>query len=220
MGVTEIIVLVLELIGTIAFAFSGATLAMKRRMDIFGVVVLGASTAVGGGVIRDIILGITPPAMFLNPVYVGTATVVSLALFALVYYRSNVWDSRYMLFPVKVINAFDSVGLGVFTVTGINTAINAGYRDNEFLMVFVGTVTGIGGGILRDVMAGVMPTVLQKRIYAIASITGGLIYTILQRYINDTAAMLIGAAVIITIRFLATKYRWNLPVATYPPEMQ
>jgi len=220
MGFTEIIVLILELIGTIAFAFSGATLAMKRRMDIFGVVVLGASTAVGGGVIRDIILGITPPAMFLNPVYVGTAAVTSLALFALVYYRSNVWDSRYMLFPVKVINAFDSIGLGVFTVTGINTAINAGYRDNKFLMVFVGTLTGIGGGILRDLLAGVMPTVLQKKIYAIASITGGIVYTILQKYINGTAAMLTGAAVIIVIRMLATKYRWNLPVATFPPENQ
>jgi uncharacterized membrane protein YeiH len=191
---------------------------MRRRMDIFGVLVLGTSTAVGGGVIRDIILGITPPAMFKNPIYVGTAAVTTLLLFALVYYKSNVWDSRYMLFSVKIINMCDSIGLGVFTVIGINTAITAGYRENEFLLIFVGAVTGVGGGILRDVLAGYMPTVLQKQIYASASIAGAIIYVILQRYINGSVAMIIGAAVIVLIRIIAVKYRWNLPVATYPQE--
>lgn len=218
MRIQEIVVLVLELLGTVAFTFSGATVAIRRRMDVFGVLVLGAATAVGGGVIRDLTLGVTPPIMFRNPIYVGTAAITATIIFLIAYFKYNVWDSEYMLFSVKVINACDSVGLGVFTVIGINTAITAGYRNNEFLMVFVGVVTGVGGGILRDVLAGVVPMVLQKRIYASASIAGAICYTILQRYIDDSVAMLAGVAVIVTIRFLATKYRWNLPIAPYPEE--
>jgi uncharacterized membrane protein YeiH len=218
MAVPKIVVLVLELIGTVAFAFSGATVAMKKNMDVFGVLVLGAVTAVGGGVMRDIILGITPPAMFKNPIYVGTAAVTTLILFILVYYKSNVWNSEYMLFSVKLINLCDSIGLGVFTVLGINTAISAGYRENWFLLVFVGAVTGVGGGIMRDVLAGYMPTVLVKQIYASASIAGAVCYVILQNYIDNSVAMLIGAVVIVTIRLLAVKFQWNLPVATYSPD--
>lgn len=216
MDLTEMIVLGLELIGTIAFAFSGVTVAIKRKMDIFGVLVLGTTAAVGGGVIRDVILGITPPTMFRNPIYVTTAAVTSLILFAIVYFKSNVWDSQYMLFSVQILNICDSIGLGVFTVVGVNTAIGAGYRFNEFLLIFVGTLTGVGGGILRDLLAGIMPTVLQKRIYASASIAGALCYTLLQRYIDDSAALLIAALTIFLIRYLAAKYRWNLPVATHP----
>lgn len=216
MDLTEMIVLGLELIGTIAFAFSGVTVAIRRKMDIFGVLVLGTTAAVGGGVIRDVILGITPPTMFRNPIYVTTAAVTSLILFAIVYFKSNVWDSQYMLFSVQILNICDSIGLGVFTVVGVNTAIGAGYRFNEFLLIFVGTLTGVGGGILRDLLAGIMPTVLQKRIYASASIAGALCYTLLQRYIDDSAALLIAALTIFLIRYLAAKYRWNLPVATHP----
>ena len=132
MNVAKTFVIILELLGTVAFAFSGAIVAIRRRMDIFGVLVLGSTAATGGGIIRDIVLGITPPTMFINTVYFVTAAVTSLMIFVLVYYKSNVWDSRYMLFSVRIINAMDSVGLGVFTVVGtIQCRIRIFVRENS-----------------------------------------------------------------------------------------
>lgn len=115
----------------------------------------------------------------------------------------------------KAINAFDAIGLGMFTVIGVNTAIQGGHGDNGFLLVFVGVVTGVGGGILRDVLAGVTPVVLYKRVYASASILGALAYVLLWRRMQGFVAMITAAAVIILIRFLAARYRWNLPVADW-----
>ena len=108
---------------------------------------------------------------------------------------------------------FDTIGLGIFTVTGINTAKNAGY-DQMFLLVFVGVITGVGGGLLRDIMAQEKPYILTRHIYACASVTGAAVCVYLDSFADEPVSMATGVAVVVFIRFLATRYRWNLPKIT------
>lgn len=207
----ETIILIIELIGTFAFAVSGAVTAVESKLDIFGTIVLGATTAVGGGAIRDILLGINPPVLFLKPVYVIVAVAASLAVFMLEYF--NVRAFKIHKSPsVKIINYFDALGLSVFLIVGCNVAISMGYYANGFLVIFVGTLTGIGGGILRDLFVCKIPSVLKEKIYAIAAIAGGILYYVLLRVnAGEAVAMVCGMAAVILLRLFATKYGWDLP---------
>ena len=147
MDTTQTILFIAELIGTVAFAISGVLVAAEKRVDIFGALVLGTITAVGGGAIRDLLLGITPPTLFQKPVY----TIVAVATAAIVFFIEYGMGDKIERFSVgymKVINGFDAVGLAVFVVVGVNTAIASGQGDNGFLSIFVGTITGIGGGMI------------------------------------------------------------------------
>lgn len=202
-----------EAVGTIAFASSGAMVAIKKQLDLLGVIVLGVTTAVGGGMLRDIIIGNVPPALFKDPIYVLLAFITVMLLFITVRMNQKFISGRYMETFEKVMNIFDAIGLGAFTVVGIDTAVLAGYGDYHFLIVFLGVITGVGGGILRDIMAGQTPYVLKKHIYACASIAGALLYAGLMNHINEDIAMLAGAAAVIVIRLLATRFCWNLPTA-------
>lgn len=251
MNYSDLIIFIMEILGTVAFASSGAMLGIRRKMDLFGVNVLGITTAVGGGMIRDLILGITPPAMFQNSVYAAAAIITSTVLFTVVYLvkrwgffsaprdipeeerssrpaqwqrhelrglggylheqtfsRSFIrWYDRVMLFC-------DTVGLGIFTVMGSYAAVRAGYGGNHFLVIFVGVLTGVGGGVVRDMMAGTMPYIFLKHVYAVASLAGALLYSYLHPHMDNLSSMMIGAAAVIAIRFLAAYYRWNLPRAS------
>ena len=204
----ETFIFAAEIIGTIAFAVSGALTAMRKNMDVFGVIILAMTTAVGGGILRDLILGIQPPGTFGHPVYgiVATATAVILFFPAVrrLLGRNITVYHRIMLF-------MDSVGLGIFTVVGIQTAFEHGNR-NIFLLVFVGVLTGVGGGVIRDVLAGDTPYIFVKHIYACASIAGAVLCAALWP-INRLAAFAGGAALILLIRFLAATFRWSLPRA-------
>lgn len=211
MNYSDLIIYIFEMIGTVAFASSGALVGIRKNMDIFGVNVLGITTAVGGGCIRDIILGITPPKMFQNFSYVGASILISCILFTIFYLNQELLSSRFLETYECVMISLDAIGLGVFTVMGIRTAIEASFENNIFLLIFVGAVTGIGGGMLRDVMAGMSPFVFVKHVYAIASILGAVCYIILRLYIRDTISLFLGAAVVIIIRLLAAHFRWNLP---------
>lgn len=211
MNYSDLIIYIFEMIGTVAFASSGALVGIRKNMDIFGVNVLGITTAVGGGCIRDIILGITPPKMFQNFSYVGASILISCILFTIFYLNQELLSSRFLETYESVMISLDAIGLGVFTVMGIRTAIEASFENNIFLLIFVGAVTGIGGGMLRDVMAGMTPFVFVKHVYAIASILGAVCYIILRLYIRDTISLFLGAAVVIIIRLLAAHFRWNLP---------
>jgi uncharacterized membrane protein YeiH len=202
-----------EAIGTIAFASSGAMVAIKKQLDLLGVIVLGVTTAVGGGMLRDIIIGNVPPALFKEPIYVLLAFITVMLLFITVRLNQKFISGRYMETFEKVMNIFDAIGLGAFTVVGIDTAVLAGYGTYHFLIVFLGVITGVGGGILRDIMAGQTPYVLKKHIYACASIAGAMLYAGLMNHINEDIAMLSGAATVIIIRLLATRFCWNLPTA-------
>ena len=107
--------------------------------------------------------------------------------------------------------AMDSVGLGIFTVVGVNTGIHQGYMDNAFLLVFLGTITGVGGGLLRDMMASVPPYIFVKHIYACASIIGAIVCVYMNRFVGNVEAMIVSSIVVVLIRYLAAHYHWNLP---------
>lgn len=200
-------VFVLEMIGTVAFAISGAMVALKKNMDIFGVAILGIVTAVGGGAIRDVVLGITPPTMFQTPVYALVATVVSIIVFIPAIRRLLTRNHRVYEIVMRVM---DALGLGIFTVMGIDRAHSVG-EYNLFLLVFVGVITGVGGGLMRDIMAGNTPYIFVKHIYACASIAGALACALLWEPLGAVTAMFVGASLVLVIRLLAAHFKWSLP---------
>ena len=231
MDYSELVIFLMEITGTIAFASSGTMLAVRKQMDLFGVCVLSVTTSVGGGVIRDLILGFTPPNMFRKPVYTMVALGVSIFLFWVMfimqkYYKTeavktvrqdSIEDMQQNLIGGKVgmaydrlMTMFDAVGLGIFTATGVNTARILGY-DQKFLLIFVGVITGVGGGLLRDIMAQEKPYILTKHVYACASIAGAAVCASLGGRIGNLASMMAGAATVMAVRLLAMHYRWNLP---------
>ena len=204
------LVFIFEIVGTVAFAISGAITALKKQMDVFGVAILALVTAVGGGAIRDIVLGNTPPMTFRNPVYALVAIITGVAVF--IPLVRTVASKKQKAFDMFLLIT-DSLGLGIFTVVGIRTAIEAGKGENWFLLIFVGVITGVGGGLLRDIMAGNTPYIFVKHVYASASLAGAILCVLLWKPLGATAAMSISAVVIIVIRFLAARYKWSLPKA-------
>lgn len=206
------VLLAIELIGTIAFAITGVITAIEKKFDIFGAIVLGTVTAVGGGIVRDIILGYLPPMAFRKSIYAITAVITSLAVFIIAYFFGKKILKHFDVYS-QIINIFDSIGLSVFVIGGVNSAIACGFKENMFLTVFVALLTGVGGGVMRDIMAGRVPTILHKRVYALAAIVGSVLYYILIYYelCSTTPAIIIGAGSVIIIRVLATIFRWNLP---------
>ena len=204
-------IFILELIGTVAFASSGAMIAIEKKMDIFGVNVLGATTAVGGGIMRDIILGLTPPGAFSHPVYVLVAALTSTILFAIAYAKPTAFESRVKTdYYDKLMFWCDTAGLGIFTVVGIQAAVRAVGGENVFFFVFIGTLTGVGGGVLRDIMAGETPYILVKHIYACAAIAGGIVCVVGRTAFGEAYGTILGLAATVLLRFLAAHFRWNL----------
>ena len=191
MDYQSIITFFMEMAGTVAFAASGAMVGVERNMDIFGVSVLGVVTAVGGGMIRDIVLGIIPPNVFTNPVYALVATITSCVVFLAFYWKRQLLEGHMRLTYDRVMLVMDSIGLGIFTVVGVNTGIRSGYMDNVFLLVFLGTITGVGGGLMRDMMAGVPPYIFVKHIYACASIVGAVVCVYMNRFVGNVEAMMV-----------------------------
>lgn len=203
-------IFVLQLIGTVSFAVSGAMTALRKQMDVLGVVVLGLITAVGGGILRDLLLGLTPPAVFFDPVTVAVAALSSVLVFIPAVRRRLLKTRRIYELTMRLA---DALGLGIFTVIGAQTASAVLPDSNWFTMAFLGTMTGVGGGVLRDVLAGDMPYIFHKHIYACAALAGALMWVALHYCWNDTAAMLVGGSVIVTIRLLAAHFHWSLPKA-------
>lgn len=204
-------IFILELIGTVAFASSGAMIAIEKKMDIFGVNVLGATTAVGGGIMRDIILGLTPPGAFSHPVYVLVAALTSTILFVIAYAKPTAFESRVKTdYYDKLMFWCDTAGLGIFTVVGIQAAVRAVGGENVFFFVFIGTLTGVGGGVLRDIMAGETPYILVKHIYACAAIAGGIVCVVGRTAFGEAYGTILGLAATVLLSFLAAHFRWNL----------
>lgn len=203
-----IIYSVFEIIGTIAFAVSGAVVALKNKMDLLGVAALGLCTAVGGGVIRDMILGNTPPVMFREPIYAFVAVGASIIVFLPPIRRAI--DNSGALYD-WVLLFMDSLGLGIFTVIGVKCAYEINGEYGIFLVTFVGVVTGVGGGVLRDVLAGNPPYIFVKHFYACASIVGAALCAVLWHRIGSTASIIIGSSAVVVLRLLAARYRWSLP---------
>ncbi len=201
----------LEIIGTAAFAISGAMIAIDKGADIFGVLFLALITALGGGVIRDTLLGSTPPVMFTSYMYVAVALLCGLAIFAVAWSDIKRYSRLYDVMD-KVVNVFDAMGLAVFTVSGVNVSAAKYGLDMPLLLCLMGMCTGVGGGMLRDVLTNSMPMVLTSHVYAVASLLGALgYYILLSLSVPGTTAAVLTCAFIFALRMLATRYRWNLP---------
>lgn len=213
MSIPTILFIVVELIGTVAFAMSGAMTGLKCKLDIFGITLLSVTTALGGGVIRDLLIGRIPPMMFQDYKYLLAAAATAVVLFLVAKLAKNFYRANEQRIEVWT-NVFDALGLGAFTVTGVQAGIAAGHADNGFLLVFLALLTGIGGGVLRDLLVQRMPLIFHKRIYALADILGACVYVFWYR--RGGGVVLVSAvtiALVFTIRMLATKYHWNLPKA-------
>lgn len=207
----EYVVNILSHIGISAFSASGAMIGIKKGADIFGVMFLAATTATGGGIIRDILLGSFPPYILLNPGYIFNAMLISLALFLLAY-RFPFKYREKSDFIENTNNIFDALGLGIFVALGTKTAMDAGFSENVFLSVTIGTVTGVGGGFLRDIMVLRIPLILRREIYVTAAISGSLVYFLLRFFaIEYGFSLIISTVLTFTIRMFAIHYKWNLP---------
>ena len=204
----DTLIFVLEIIGVTASAVSGAFTAIRKEMVAFGVVILGLTTATGGGVIRDLLLGITPPRTFRDPTYAIIAIAVSVITFIAVYlhklhYGSKIYD--------RVMFMMDTIGLAAYTVSGMGVAYSQPENYGVYLIIFVGVVTGVGGGVLRDIFAGNRPYIFVKHIYALASLAGAVCFAFLRGPAGEKPAIIAGMLVIIVIRILSAHYKWNLP---------
>lgn len=201
----------IENIGIIAFAISGAVVAARKDMDIFGINLLALVTATGGGLIRDLIINSTPPVMFVNPAYTIITVITANIAFVIMYLKKPMPKGISPIYD-KLLFWLDTLGLAAFTVDGAFTGIHAGYGDNLFLVAFLGIVTGIGGGIVRDVFADKIPAVLIKHVYAIACIAGSIVTVVLWKYTgNELLSTIAGFFTIVILRFLAMHFEWNLP---------
>ena len=201
-----------EVIGTIAFALSGALKAIQKKLDIFGVCVLAVFTALGGGVVRDLLLGLTPPRMFYSEAYLLTALAVALIAFLVVRWFHLATD--FGLWWDRVFNVCDALGLGIFAVIGTQAAMQAGFGSKIILCLSTGMITGVGGGVLRDMMCVEIPSILRKHIYAVAALAGSLLYYVLVFFsLPVPFSTLVAVAVTVTLRILARHYQWNLPKA-------
>ena len=202
---------IMELVGTVAFSCSGAMVAIRKKLDFLGIIVLGVITAVGGGMFRDILIGKNPPELFRNPVYVVVAVIAAILMFFIV--RSRTLAQNFIQTKVydRLMNLLDAIGLGAFTVVGVNTALHSAYNHYVFLTIFLGVITGVGGGLLRDIMVCEIPSILKEHIYACAPLIGALLYAYSMYLKIPNIGIIVSALVVILIRVLARHYDWNLP---------
>ena len=192
---------VIEFIGNMAFAISGIRLASAKQFDWFGAYIVGTAPGVGAGPIRDIMLGI-PPFWMTNPVYIICC---GLSLLYVILFGKKIIRQQSTWF------IFDTIGLALFNITGLEKTLNMGYP--VWTAVIMGCVTGAAGGVIRDILINEVPLVFRKDIYAMACIAGGIVYIIgysvgLQAEVNA----ILSAILVISIRTLAVKYHWHLPI--------
>jgi len=195
------IIYILDLIGTAAFAASGAWVGVRKRMDLFGVLVLGVVTAVGGGTLRDLLLGDIPPFSLKDEFYIYIA--IAIATFVFINRK------RFELFE-KPLLYFDAIGLGTFVVIGTTKALD--FQMGQLGAVLMGVMTGTAGGVMRDVLANQVPLILRREIYASACIAGGTLLVVLEHFgAARPVAVLLSAGTVILVRLLAIYYDWSLP---------
>lgn len=206
----NLMVTIIEYIGTIAFAVSGALIAIENRMDILGVMILGSVTAVGGGLIRDILLNRTMPTMFENPLYALVAVISTVIVFVVMYILKDFKMIHTKAYKITF-NIIDSLGLGVFVVVGAKVTMDSGVT-NHFLILFNSVLTAVGGGIIRDILACRIPVIFRKHIYAVAAIIGAVFFYF---FILNTDlypyAVIFTILLVVGIRYLAFHFELNLP---------
>ncbi len=198
----ESLVLGLDLVGTFVFALSGALLAVRRRLDLFGVLVLSYAAATAGGIARDLLIGSVPPAAIADWRYILVPVVAGLATF--------IWHPTVQRLQTWVL-VFDAAGLSLFAVAGALKALAFGL--NPVAAVLLGMLTGIGGGMLRDVLVAEVPTVLRAEVYAVAALAGAVVVVVGELLHLPSAPMaVLGALVCFGLRLGAMRGGWGLPV--------
>jgi uncharacterized membrane protein YeiH len=197
------LLLILGLTGTFVFALSGAIAGVKRRLDLFGVLVLSFAAGNAGGVIRDLLIGATPPAAISDWRYLGVSVLAGVVTFWWSPLVDRIWS------PVLV---FDGAGLALFTVSGAQKALL--YGLNPLMAALLGMLTGIGGGMMRDLLLAEVPTVLRTDLYAVAALAGAAVVVVgAGLHLPSAAVMIAGALVCFGLRLGAIHYRWHLPIA-------
>ncbi|MCK4507518.1 MAG: trimeric intracellular cation channel family protein [Desulfuromonadales bacterium] len=195
------IIYILDLVGTAAFAASGAWVGVRKQMDLFGVLVLGIVTAVGGGTLRDLLLGDIPPFSLKDETYIYISVVVSLVVFA---------NRKQFAKFEKPLLYFDAIGLGTFVVIGATKALD--FQLGLLGAVLMGVMTGTAGGVIRDILANQVPLVLRREIYASACVAGGVLLVVLEHIgTGRPIAALLAASTVIVVRLMAIRYDWGLP---------
>ena len=205
--------IIFEIIGVVSFAISGTIVAMKNKMDVVGTIILANITSFGGGVLRDLLLGITPPKLFTDPYYFVLVSIATMS--SIVFMLLTAILKKYSIHPGGkifnlVLNVMDAVGLAPFCLVGVNIAIEHGH-DSTFILCVIGCIAGCGGGILRDVLAHRIPIIFQKYIYLTPCLVGVLAY-VLFLDINNALAYVVGLSVIIGGRILGILFNINMPV--------
>lgn len=192
---------ILDLCGIIVFAITGSLVAHKKQLDVFGVVVIAFVTAVGGGTLRDVILGNTPVFWIQDPLYV---------LFTLIGVVLTVLLVRFRLLPRRPLLLADAFGLALFTVIGTQAALDS--NVHPLIAVMMGMISSVAGGMIRDVLSDEIPLVLRKEIYATASLCGSVVYIALVQFGFETLAIIVAMAIILGLRLTAIWYGWSLPI--------
>lgn len=193
--------LIIDILGTVAFAISGVLVAMEKKLDLFGVLIIAFVTAIGGGTLRDFLIGNTPVGWMTTPVYLITitATVIAAILFVnqLRYFRKSLF-------------LFDTIGIGLYTMVGVEKGLNAGLPP--VICIILGTITASFGGVIRDILCNEIPVIFRKEVYATICILGGIIYFILIQFpMNTTYAYIAAILSIIVMRLLAVRFKISLP---------
>lgn len=200
--------LLFDVIGTIAFAISGALLGVQRRMDIFGILILALVTAIGGGIVRDVMVGRIPPTSLQTGLYISITLITVGIIFIMYRYGWN----RYIegKGATKVYLTADALGLASFTVTGATIGITVD-PGNLVLTVVLGVITAVGGGIIRDILAHRTPSVLKEEVYALPALLGSIIYYVVCGIGHQIMASYATFLIVFIIRMVALEYHWNLP---------
>ena len=213
----EIVLNVLSAIGVVAFSVAGALVAIDHRVDMFGVVTLAAITSFGGGLTRDLLMGKLPPTLFTDRFYLvlaGVSVLTALVVFTVARVFQQKFVEREKLID-RITNIFDAVAIGVFATTGAKTVMEfTGTPENACLVLTLGSLTAVGGSIIRDVLICEVPFVLKKRIYVLAVLAGaGLYYLLVRLGTAEIPALVAGTLLTFGLRMMATVFRWNLPRA-------
>jgi len=191
----------LDLIGTLAFAISGALVSIDKKMDLFGVFIITFVTALGGGTLRDVMIGRTPVGWMVNIDYIF---VIITGFIITLLFKQLIERFKIYLF------IFDTIGLGVFTLIGLEKGINIGLHP--IICIALGTMTACFGGVIRDILCAEIPVIFRKEIYATICILGGIVFFILRKFnLNSDVLYLTTSLVIISVRVMAVRFKWYLP---------
>ncbi|WP_308991353.1 trimeric intracellular cation channel family protein [Mariniflexile litorale] len=192
---------IIEIFGTFAFAISGVLVALEKRMDPFGVLIIAFVTSIGGGTVRDVLIGLTPVTWMLNMTYVYV--ILGATIFAIIF-RKRLNYLRISLF------LFDTIGIGLYTVVGIQKGLIMGLHP--IICIALGTITACFGGVIRDILCNEIPVIFRKEVYATACILGGFAYFILRALpIENYITFIISGSVVIIVRLIAVKFKISLP---------